>query len=45
MVTFNNGKIETTPLGDIMRKPKFVPEDLWRSAPVFFAQLPNPRKS
>jgi 6-phosphofructokinase 1 len=37
MVALNNNKIETIPLADIVGKLKFVPEDLWRTASVFFA--------
>lgn len=37
MVALNNNKIETIPLAEIVGKLKFVPEDLWRTASVFFA--------
>ncbi|MCL4124149.1 UNVERIFIED_CONTAM: hypothetical protein GTU68_038883, partial [Idotea baltica] len=37
MVALNNNRIETIPLADIVGKLKFVPEDLWRTASVFFA--------
>jgi len=36
MVTLNNNRIETIPLADIVGKLNFVPEDLWRTASVFF---------
>lgn len=37
MVALNNNVIETVPLSDVVGKLKFVPEDLWRAASVFFA--------
>ncbi len=37
MVALNNNKIETVPLTDIVGKLKFVGDDLWRTASVFFA--------
>ena len=37
MVALNNNRIETVPLRDIVGKLKFVGDDLWRTASVFFA--------
>jgi len=36
MVALNSNTVSTIPLSDIVGKLKFVPEDLWRTAKVFF---------
>jgi|OM-RGC.v1.039573177 hypothetical protein len=37
MVALNSNEITTVPLADIVGELHFVPEDMWRTASVFFA--------